>query len=86
MAHGVSLRQPREEAFLQEVDQYLTINEACKAFGFSRSTFYRMHDDPGTGLRDVVIRIPPGSGRIRIPRGGFETWLRQKRRGRRAGE
>jgi predicted DNA-binding transcriptional regulator AlpA len=63
-------------------ERYLSINAACEAFGFSRSTFYRMHDDPQSGLSEVVVRIPPGTGRIKVPRAAFEEWLKQKHRRR----
>ena len=65
---------------MESLDRYLSINQACEAFSFSRSTFYRMLDDPGSGLREIVVRIPPETGRIKVPQTAFETWLRQRRR------
>ncbi len=65
---------------METQDRYLSINEACKAYSFSRSTFYRMLDDPDSDLREIVIRIPPETGRIKVPQAAFETWLRRKRR------
>ena len=56
-------------------DTYATINAACSQFGFSRSTFYRMLADSTSGLREILSRIPPGSGRIRVPLQAFEAWL-----------
>ena len=65
---------------MESLDRYLSINDACEAFSFSRSTFYRMLDDRDSGLREIVVRIPPKTGRIRVPQAAFEAWLRQKRR------
>jgi hypothetical protein len=39
-----------------------------------------MLDDPDSDLREIVIRIPPETGRIKVPQAAFETWLRRKRR------
>lgn len=61
-------------------DTYTTINAACHRFGISRSTFYRMLADPSSGLAELIIRIPPGTGRIRVPLQAFERWLCSKRR------
>ena len=63
------------------VDTYLSVNQACRQFGFSRSTFYRMLHDPKLDLEDVVVRIPPVTGRIKIPAQRFEEWLRENDRG-----
>lgn len=81
-----SKRQEHREDFVDSPDRYLSINKACEAFSFSRSTFYRMLDDPSTGLRELVVRIPPETGRIRVPQAAFEAWLRQKRRTRRSAQ
>jgi len=79
-----SLRQGHREDFVDSLDRYLSINKACEAFSFSRSTFYRMLDDPKSGLREIVVRIPPETGRIKVPQAAFEAWLHQKRRPRRS--
>ena len=68
---------------MDAAETYLSINEACALFSFSRTTFYRMYSDPKTGLQEIVLRVPPRTGRIRIPRTAFEAWLREKRRIRR---
>ena len=57
-------------------DTYLTVNEACARFGFSRRSFYRWLADPETGLCEVVVRIPPRTGRIRVPLLALERWFR----------
>lgn len=58
-------------------DTYLSINQTCERFGISRRTFYRLlADEPG--LAALVIRIPPGSGRIRVPLNRFERWLLER--------
>jgi predicted DNA-binding transcriptional regulator AlpA len=67
-----------------EADDYITIKQVCREFSFSRSTFYRMLDDPTSGLRELVVRIPPREGRIKVPRRAFEEWLRRPRRSRRS--
>jgi len=61
--------------------QYLTINQVCERYGISRSTFYRMLADPRSGLRGVVVRIPPPLGRIRVPVKAFEAWLKRRQAG-----
>jgi excisionase family DNA binding protein len=53
---------------------YLRVDEACRLAGISRSTFYRLLEDPESGLAEVAIRIP-GIRRIRIPSDRFVQWL-----------
>lgn len=52
----------------------------------SRATFDRMMRDERCTLRDVVVRCPPITGRVKVPVREFEAWLRdhqqKKRRGR----
>lgn len=59
-------------------DSYVSIDEACARFGISRRTFYRLLADPEGGLDQVVIRIPPRTGHIRVPVQRFEQWLRSR--------
>lgn len=61
-------------------DSFVSINEACRRFGLSRRTFYRMLSDPSGGLTALVIRVPRGSGHIRVPVRRFEAWLRARPR------
>jgi excisionase family DNA binding protein len=61
-----------------EPDTYLTIDAACARFGLSRRTFYRMLADRKSGLRKVVVRIPPRTGHIRVPANRFEQWLLER--------
>lgn len=61
--------------------QYLTIKQVCERYGISRATFYRMLADPQSGLRGVVVRIPPPRGRIRVPVVAFEAWLKRRQAG-----
>lgn len=63
-------------------DTYVSINEVCRQFGFSRQTFYRMLADPDGGLGELVLRIPPRTGRIRVPVRRFEAWLLARREGK----
>jgi hypothetical protein len=60
------------------VDRYVSVNEACAQFSISRASFYRMLGAPSSGLREIVIRVPPVTGRLRIPLNGFERWLQAK--------
>jgi predicted DNA-binding transcriptional regulator AlpA len=62
----------------QPQPEFLSINEVCARYGISRATFYRMLGDPRSGLRAVVVRIPPPRGRVRVPLGAFEAWLRRR--------
>lgn len=57
-------------------DTYLPVNEICKTFGIGRTTFYRMLADPHLGLSELVVRVPPDTGRLKVPRLAFEEWLR----------
>lgn len=59
-------------------DTFVSIDEACRLFGISRRTLYRMLADRRGGLRKVVLRIPPGTGHIRVPVRRFEEWLRAR--------
>ena len=59
-------------------DGYLTVNQACELACISRSTFYRLLDDPDSGLAEVALRIP-GLSRIRVPRQRFREWLESGR-------
>jgi excisionase family DNA binding protein len=61
--------------------RYLTVNELCQRYGFSRATFYRMLADPQSGLRSLVMRIPPPRGRIRVPEDEFVAWLKRRQAG-----
>ena len=53
---------------------YLTVNQACELAGISRATFYKLLDDPRSGLADIAYRIP-GLGRIRLRRRELCEWL-----------
>jgi excisionase family DNA binding protein len=57
-----------------EVPEYLTVREACAIARISRTTFYKLLDDPRSGLAETVIRIP-GFARLRIPESSFRSWL-----------
>lgn len=59
-------------------DTFVSVNEACRLFGVSRRTFYRMLADPEGGLDELVLRIPPKTGRYRVPVRRFEQWLRER--------
>ena len=69
---------PRDGHSSPNPDTYVSVNDACKRFGVSRRSFYRWLADPETGLANVVVRIPPGTGRIRVPVRRFEQWLRRR--------
>jgi len=59
-------------------DEFLPIADVCDRFRFSRSTFYRMLRDRESGLADLVIRVPPHTGRVRVPVRAFEELLRRE--------
>jgi len=61
-------------------DTYVSINEVCRRFSFSRQTFYRMLGDPEEDLAELVVRVPPETGRIRVPLRAFEAWLKARAR------
>lgn len=63
-----------------EPEEWLTINETCRRFRISRATFYRTLADTKTGLAEVVVRVPPPTGRIRVPRRRFEAWLWERQK------
>lgn len=60
------------------MDTYLSIIQTCERFRLSRSTFYRMLRDPDLDLEEIVVRVPPVTGRIRVPARRFEDWLRDQ--------
>lgn len=72
-------RAPRDQP--EPPDTFLSIDEACRLFGVSRRTFYRMLADRRAGLGKVVLRIPPRTGHIRVPVRRFEEWLRARQEG-----
>ena len=53
---------------------YLSINEACRVAQISRSTFYRILADDGSGLDEVVIKLP-GIRKLIIPKARFIEWI-----------
>jgi hypothetical protein len=58
----------------------LTIAEACKEFGFSRSTWDRWAADTTSGLDEVIVRPNGPGGRVLVPVETFERWLRGRHR------
>ncbi len=69
-----------EEPMISEVE-FVTINDVCARYSISRATFYRMLKEKGTGLRALVVRVPPPRGRIRVPVVEFEAWLKRRQAG-----
>ncbi|MBL4849368.1 MAG: helix-turn-helix domain-containing protein [Planctomycetes bacterium] len=57
------------------LDRRLTVAEACEYYRIGRSTFDRLHADPDSGLREVVLRF---GRRIVVPERAFEQWLRSR--------
>lgn len=62
---------------VEEPTRYLTVNEVCETFGFGRTKFYEMLRT--TDLEDVVVRVPPPRGPLRIPLQDFKRWLEDRR-------
>jgi hypothetical protein len=63
-------------------DAYLTIDQVCAKYAISRSTVYRMIEDPDLGLRELIIRVPPVTGPRRLPAAALEEIFRSKEEGR----
>jgi hypothetical protein len=55
----------------QEPEAYVGVKEACRVFEISRRTFDRLLGDLDSGLSDIIVRIPPRTGRIKVPLRGF---------------
>ena len=56
---------------------YLTLKETAERYSVSRSTLARMMADPSTGFADIVVRVPPVTGQVRLPVMAFEKLLEQ---------
>lgn len=56
-------------------DRLLTISECCTACGISRQTFYNWLNDPSLGFAELVVRVPPPNGRLRIRESRLREWL-----------
>lgn len=78
MVAGVNPTTPCRDARPERPDTFVSIDEACIIFGISRRTFYRLLADRRAGLDQVVLRIPPRTGHIRVPVRRFEEWLRAR--------
>jgi len=65
---------------LRPDETYASVAEICRQYRFSRMTFYRMLNDPQSGLGEIVVRVPPVTGVVRVPRLAFDEWLRRPRR------
>lgn len=65
-----------------EGERYLSVRETCERFQISRATFDRMLRDPSSKLTEVIVRLPPTTGRVKVPQHAFETWLRERRQRR----
>ncbi len=55
----------------------LTVSQACEIAAISRTSFYRLLDDPDAGLAEIALRIP-GMRCIRVPREAFLQWLQSR--------
>jgi hypothetical protein len=54
-------------------EPYISIEDACKKFDISRTTFYSLL--PAAEAAGVAVRVPPPSGSVRIAVRRFEAWL-----------
>jgi hypothetical protein len=54
-------------------EPYLSIDDVCKKFDISRTTFYELL--PAAEAAEVVVRVPPPTGVVRVPVVRFEAWL-----------
>ncbi len=57
----------------------MTIDQACKAFGFSRATFERWDQDPASGIHVAISRPNGPRGRVVVLVDELEAWLRDRR-------
>lgn len=73
-------KEGARERAMSTTDSYASVAEICRHYRISRMTFYRMLNDPQSGLQELVIRVPPVVGVIRVPRLAFDEWLRRPRR------
>ncbi len=73
--------RPREEGG----ETFLNVSETCKRFQISRATFDRMLRDTSNGLSEVIVRLPPTTGRVKVPLLAFQAWLHERRQKRRRG-
>jgi len=55
----------------------LTVSQACEIAAISRTSFYRLLDDPDAGLAEIALRIP-GMRCIRVPREAVLQWLQSR--------
>lgn len=57
---------------------YLTLTETAERYQVSRRTLARMMADPSSGLADIVVRVPPITGKVRVPVAAFEKLVEEK--------
>lgn len=73
--------RPRQEGG----EVFLSVSETCERFQISRATFDRMLRDTSNGLTEVIVRLPPTTGRVKVPLQAFQAWLRERRQKKRRG-
>lgn len=76
-------RAPRAPSAAEQnaVDGLLTLDEACRYLGLSRSALYRRLADPSPGSLRSIARPLPGSGHLRFNRAELDAWsARDKKR------
>ena len=61
----------------RDLETCLTVKQACDLAAISRSSFYRLLDDPDSTLAEIALRIP-GMRCIRVPRQAFLQWLQSR--------
>ncbi len=83
---GRCVRGPgRAAAGEPSLPAYLTVKQACEIASIGRTTFYKLLDNPRSGLEELTVRIP-GLGHIRIPERDFRRWLESSRTKRAGGK
>jgi hypothetical protein len=58
------------------VGPYQSVKAACRYFGISRSSFYRLARQ-WPEFRKLLVRIPPETGPIRVPLRAVEELLKR---------
>lgn len=57
---------------------YMTMKETAERYSVSVRTLGRMLADPSTGFADIVVRVPPVTGQVRVPVVAFERFLEER--------
>lgn len=68
------LKQQREPSASTYLPRVLSVDQASRELGVSRSTFYALVADESTGLADALVHLPGVSG-TRVDRDRLMKWI-----------